>query len=93
MAETQSLASLPNLGKVSAQWLLEAGIHNLNDLKQIGAVRAYLLVKALPSTRPSLNLLYALQGAIENCHWQQVAKEQRERLLMELEAVQETLQS
>jgi len=91
MADAEDLAALPNLGKVSAQWLLEADIRDFEQLRQLGAVRAWLQVKHNSSTRPSLNLLYALQGAIDNCHWQQVQKQQRQRLLLELEALEETL--
>ncbi|HBA34464.1 MAG TPA: hypothetical protein DCZ12_10060, partial [Gammaproteobacteria bacterium] len=34
---------------------------------------------------PSLNLLYALVGALENTTWQKVARRDKTRLLLELE--------
>lgn len=87
-----TLESLPNLGKVSAQWLRQAGIDTPAKLEELGAVRAYFYVEAL-GVNPSLNLLYALQGALENSHWQHIARQQRESLLMELEALREMTDS
>ena len=39
--------------------------------------------------RPSLNLLYALEGAIRARHWTRVSRNERTRLLTELEALRE----
>lgn len=63
------LARLKNIGKTSAQWLHEAGIHSLADLEDVGAVEAWRRVKALYPNRVSLLILYALQGALLNLHW------------------------
>ena len=35
--------------------------------------------------RPSLNLLYALEGAILDCHWQDIPDARREELVSEAE--------
>lgn len=74
---------LRNLGPKSVQMLREAGI-GLEDLKRVGPVRAYLKVKAIwPGA--SLNLLWALEGAICDEPWQEVARHKRLSLLMALE--------
>ena len=36
--------------------------------------------------KPSLNLLYALEGALRDCHWQEVPKQRRTQLVTEAEA-------
>ena len=56
-------------------------------LEALGAVGAYLRVKRVWKGA-SLNLLWALEGALSARPWQDVAREDRLRLLMELEARQ-----
>lgn len=73
-----------NLGPVSRQMLAEAGIVTFAQLAQYGAVASYRLVKQ-HHPQASLNLLWALQGALDDQPWQQVAREQRLSLLLQLE--------
>lgn len=79
-----SIASLPNLGPKSQQMLQAAGIHSLEDLRALGAVAAYVRVKRVDS-KASLNLLWALEGALTGLHWQQVAQAHRTSLLLAVE--------
>ncbi len=83
-----AFSSLPNLGLKSQQMLLSAGIPDIEALHQLGAVRAYLKVKATGAPA-SLNLLWALEGAISGLHWREVAREHRTSLLLALEVAQE----
>lgn len=79
---------LPNLGPQS-KWMLEqAGIHSMKELRKLGAVRAYLQVKS-SSSKASLNLLWALEGALSERHWQDVARHDRLRLLLEMEDIKQ----
>ncbi|MBU1215400.1 MAG: TfoX/Sxy family protein [Gammaproteobacteria bacterium] len=78
-----SISDLPNFGPKSQQMLAQAGIHTVEQLRQLGAVRAYLQVKR--SGNASLNLLWAMEGALKGRHWQEVAKHDRLSLLMQLE--------
>ena len=81
------LARAANLGPKSAAVLARTSVFTLAQLKQLGAVRAYHLAKcAEPSV--TLNLLWALEGAILGQHWQSVAKEHRASLLLALEDYQ-----
>lgn len=82
------LAQLPNLGTVSAEWLAQAGLHTLADLAGIGAVEAYRRVQAL-GFKPSLNLLYALEGALHDEHWLQTKRHRKLDLLARLQAAKE----
>ena len=78
-------SDLPGLGPRSLAMLAAAGIHGRADLERLGAVRAYLRVKAARQNA-SLNLLWALEGALTGTHWQVVAREHRTSLLLALEA-------
>lgn len=83
------LAELPNLGPRSAEMLAAAGIDSPAQLRRLGSVAAYLSVQR-QGRRPSLNLLWALEGAICGLPWQQVAREHRTSLLLALESAQAT---
>jgi DNA transformation protein len=76
---------LRNVGPKSAAWLRQVGVRTQSDLVALGAVAAFIKVKRA-GFRPSLNLLYALEGALLGCHWQQVPEERRAVLLSEAEA-------
>ena len=80
-----SVAALFNLGPKSAAWLVAAGIRSRADLARLGAVRAYLKVKA-QQPNASLNLLWALAGALERCRWNALPDGMRASLLLELDA-------
>ncbi|WP_296509610.1 TfoX/Sxy family protein [Rhodoferax sp.] len=80
----EDLARLPNLGPKSRSMLIAAGINSLADLQRLGSVAAYVKVNR-QSGKASLNLLWALEGAISGLHWQEVAREHRTSLLLALE--------
>jgi len=79
--------ALSGLGPKSQQMLKAAGIGSAAQLRKLGSVKAYAQVKA-HSPRASLNLLWALEGALTGLHWQVVAREHRTSLLLALEQVQ-----
>ena len=78
---------LLNVGPKSTAWLRQVGIRTEEDLRSAGAVAAFVKVKRA-GFRPSLNLLYALEGALTGCHWQQVPPERRTQMLEEVEAAE-----
>lgn len=84
-----SLADLPNLGPRSAQMLAGAGIRTHAALTRVGALDAYLRVKRSDASA-SLNLLYALVGALEGTHWRDVRRQRRLELLTAVEDRQRT---
>jgi DNA transformation protein and related proteins len=71
---------LRNVGPKSAAWLRQVGVRTQQDLETLGSVAAFIKVKRA-GFRPSLNLLYALEGALLGCHWQQVPEERRAEML------------
>jgi DNA transformation protein and related proteins len=79
-----AIESLANLGPQSAAMLARVGITTLDQLRALGSVAAYAKARRA-GQGVSLNLLWALEGALTGVHWQQVAREDRTRLLMALE--------
>ncbi|MDE2297075.1 MAG: TfoX/Sxy family protein [Burkholderiales bacterium] len=76
--------SLANLGPTSVRMLNGVGIHSEQGLRALGAVAAYFAVKA-SGANASLNLLWALEGALTGRHWRVVSREDRTSLLMQLD--------
>jgi DNA transformation protein len=82
--KSAQIGSLLNLGPKSAQMLRSVGICTLAQLKKHGAVEAYVKVRAIDK-RASLNLLWALEAALTGRAWQDVARNDRLRLLLAVE--------
>lgn len=82
--------ALPNLGPQSKMMLASVGIHRVGELRQLGAVAAYARVKQ-HHAKASLNLLWALEGALLRLPWQQVLRQHRLSLLLALEAHEQAL--
>ncbi|MET1081351.1 MAG: TfoX/Sxy family protein [Pseudomonas sp.] len=79
------LQHLKNLGKTSAQWLHAVGIHSATDLRRLGAVSAYRAVRAR-GFRASRVLLYAIEGALLDMHWNDLPAAHKAELNLQLEA-------
>lgn len=80
-------ADLPNLGPKSRQWLAQAGIATVEQLRHLGAPAAYVQVKR-SGIPVSLNLLWALEGALTGLPWQAVARQHRTSLLLAVEQLE-----
>lgn len=80
---------MKNLGPRSLALLAAAGITTLAQLRELGAVRAYARVQAVPGHNASLNLLWALEGSLSGQPWQAVAWDHRLSLLLALDALQD----
>jgi TfoX-like protein len=78
------LSSLKNIGKVTERWLNGIGINDEEGLRRMGAVKAYGLIRA-SEPGATLNLLYALQGALSGTHWNDLAPQIKELLRRQAE--------
>lgn len=78
------LKDLPNLGPTSEEMLVRAGITTPAQLQALGAIAAFVRVRTSEG-RASMNLLWALEGALCGQAWQTVAREHRTSLLLALE--------
>lgn len=83
------LRDLPGLGPKTEQQLEAVGISTPNELRKVGPTQAFLRIRERLTSKPSLNLLYALIGAVENRHWLDIAQNERESILMSLEGIEE----
>lgn len=84
MTNDYPIESLPNLGPKSRQWLRDAGIATVADLKQLGPVVAYRLVKQR-QPKASLNLLWALAAGLKGKDWRDLSDATKKRLRKEAE--------
>ena len=82
----EGIADLPGLGPASARRLAALGLGTRGDLERVGALGTMLALERHEGRRPSLNLLYAMVGALEGRPWQAVAREERLSLLLALDA-------
>ena len=80
-------SKIRNVGPKSAAWLRQIGVRTTEDLGRVGPVEAFLKVKRA-GFRPSLNLLYAMAGALADCHWADLPEERKQELLSALEAAE-----
>ncbi len=70
-----ALHHLPNLGPNIERYLRDVGIESSDDLRRIGAVRAFKRIrKANVSHQAARQLLARLMGAIEGKNWRLCAK-------------------
>jgi DNA transformation protein and related proteins len=74
------LTTLPNLGKVLAQQLEIVGISNESQLKTVGAEEAFVRLATLDESA-CINMLYALEGAIQGIRWHNLPDERKRELL------------
>ena len=85
MAGKDDSNKIRNVGPKSAAWLRQVGVRTQDDLEKLGPVEAFMKVKRA-GFRPSLNLLYALAGAIEDCHWADLPDERKKALVAAVES-------
>ena len=82
---TDNPLKMRNIGPKSSAWLRQVGLRTREDLEAAGALDAFMRVKRA-GFKPSLNLLYALEGALHDCHWQEVPESRRSELVARAEA-------
>lgn len=87
MADKSGAEKIRNVGPKSAAWLRQVGVRTQEDLLRLGAVEAFMKVKRA-GFKPSLNLLYALEGALANCHWADLPDERKSALLLAAESAE-----
>lgn len=76
---------LLNLGPASSRWLHAIGVTTEAELREMGAVRAFRIL-TLRGYRPSMNLVWAIEGALRGIHWTVLPEEVRQSMRAELGA-------
>ena len=77
---TRALVALKNIGPVTARQLKAVGIASEPELRAVGALDAYRRLKAAFPREITLVCLYVLQGALFDCHWNDLPPGVREQL-------------
>jgi DNA transformation protein len=80
--ENDDLLTLKNLGVASVNILHAVGINSYDDLVEIGPVETYKRIKER-DIQVSKVMLYALQGALLDTHWNELEPDLKSKLLEE----------
>ena len=75
----KELTELPNIGKVLAQKLTEVDIKSPGDLISAGSENAFIRIKTVDPDA-CINMLYALEGAIQGIRWHNLTAERKREL-------------
>lgn len=76
------LLKLKNLGLASVNILHSIGIRSRDDLHRVGPVGAFISIRSR-GINASRVLLYALQGALMDVHWNELDPDLKRRLASE----------
>lgn len=79
---TGDLIGLKNLGMASVNILNAIGVNSYQELSDMGAVEAYCRIKSR-GIHVSKVMLYALQGALMDVHWNDLTPELKAQLVDE----------
>lgn len=74
------LEKLPNIGRVVASLLTEAGIDTADKLINTGSRQAFLRIREIDSTA-CIRMLYGLEGAVQGKPDKLLSKETKEELM------------
>ncbi len=75
-----SLTELPNIGKTLAAKLEMIGIKNEQKLKEVGSENAIIKIATIEASGACINMLYALEGAIQGIRWHGLDKDRKKEL-------------
>lgn len=75
-----SLTKLPNIGKTLAAKLEMIGIKNDQELKEIGSENVIIKIATIENSGVCINMLYALEGAIQGIRWHGLEKGKKQEL-------------
>ena len=73
-------------GPKTSQKLSEVGIRDLETLRSVGAVEAYVRLKAKYPQWITLNALWGMQAALMGVHWTEIPPDLKEALKRDLSA-------
>ncbi len=80
MKNIDELTSLPNIGIILAEKLLMVGITSEQGLKAAGSEQSIIKIATIENSGTSINMLYALEAAIQGIHRYGLSKSGKEEL-------------
>ena len=83
-----NLTDLPNIGQTMASKLIAINIKSPEDLKSVGSKRALIQISNLENSGACINMLYALEGAVQNIRWHGLSKRTKQELRSFYELIQ-----
>ncbi len=78
-----ALENLPNIGKVLAGRLREAGIGTAEELQALGDAAAFKRIRAVLPDDACVSTRYALAGAVRDIRWHRLDEGLRKKLAAE----------
>jgi len=80
LASIKDLTLLPNIGHALIKKLQDVGITSIEELKAVGSKKAINKIAILQNGRACINMLYAVEGAIQGVRWYGLSKERKDEL-------------
>jgi DNA transformation protein len=77
---SSTLSGCINIGDDTENKLIQVGIDSFEKLEKMGAQQAFLRLQTF-DPGACINLLYALEGAIEGIRWHDLSREKKQELL------------
>ena len=77
----KELTKLPNIGKTLAERLVMIGVTNEFQLQEMGSENAIVKIATIDTDGVCINMLYALEGAIQGIRWHDLEKSRKQELL------------
>lgn len=74
------LEKLPNIGKTIADKLHKIGVNTEQELVKLGSENAIIKISTLENSGACINMLYALEGAIQGIRWHGLSKVRKQEL-------------
>ncbi len=73
----EALTDLQNIGPSLSNKLIKSSIKSKDALKRIGSEKALIKVATLENSGVCINMLYALEGAIQGIRWHKLNEERK----------------
>ncbi len=73
------LSKLPNISKVIEEKLNDAGIETIAQLRELGSREAFVKIRLRDNTA-CVNMLCALEGAVQGIRWHQLSEQTKQEL-------------
>ncbi len=75
------LQNLPNIGKSLSLKLEMVGITNVSMLEELGSEKTIIRISSLENNGVCINMLYAIEGAIQGIRWHGLTSVRKVELL------------
>lgn len=82
-----TIADLLNLGPATEAQLARVGVTSPDELRELGALEAYVRLKIAFPDRINAVALYALEGALRGVHWNELPDEDKASLVRQADAL------